>query len=130
MEIKRKTKKMLEKVIRKLARMAEDEVRRPSVNSSISEIPGLVRLAKQACRDQYVQRDIDHLQEGLNEGNYQAGIGIERLNGTPVWYMRGRNGGRLYFIPGQGGYNIVAKSGKNNQNRVISQLKSKYNRAA
>ena len=121
---------MLEKVIRKLARMAEDEVRKPSVNSSISEIPGLVRLAKEACRDQYVQRDIDHLQYELSEGNYQAGIGLASLNGTSILYMRGRNGGRLYFIPEQGEYNIVAKSGKNNQNRVISQLKSKYNSAA
>ncbi len=130
MEIKRKIRKMLEKIIRKLTRMAEGEVRTPSVTSSISKIPGLARLAEQACRNQKVQRDIDNLQYALSEGNHQAGIGLASLNGTSIVYMRGRNGGRLYFIPEQGGYNIVAKSGKNNQNRVISQLKSKYNSAA
>ena len=126
MEIKQKTRKMLEKIIRKLARMAEDEVRKPSVNSSIFKIPRLVRLADKDCKNLDVQDDIDHLQDELIKGNYQAGIGRGRLPGTRILYMRAKHGGRLYFIPEQEGYNIVAKSGKKSQGKVISELKSRY----
>lgn len=97
------------------------------LTSVIKMDSGLHKLTKEAVRNQYVKRDLDHLTYELAKGNFQAGIGLGYIQGTDVNEMRGRRGGRLYFRRiGPEHYEIVAKSGKGNQERVIKKLQELY----
>ncbi len=97
------------------------------LRSALNEYRVLERLAKEAGSDQKVQRDLDHLTKELSKGNTEAGLGTKYLEGTEnIRYMRGRNGGRLYFREIGGGYVVVAKSSKKNQDQVMGRLQEFY----
>lgn len=98
------------------------------LSSGIKRDSGLVRLAEQATVDQGIKRELDHLFYELSRNNLKAGLGDPgHLEGTDVFYLRGRNGGRLYYHQLGNGYEILAKSGKgNNQDSVINKLRQLY----
>jgi hypothetical protein len=103
------------------------------ITSAINKSNTLMTLAKDATRNERVQKEIDHLINELGKGNLEAGLGNPgHLDGTDIYYLRGRNGGRLYYhkIDNQEGdhaYEIVAKSAKGqNQDNVIAKLRQLY----
>src|SRR3989344_462001 len=92
------------------------------LSSSLKRNRALLRLAKEAVRSETIERELNHLISELNKGNFEAGLGHPgHIAGTNVFYLRGRNGGRLYYHHvGENHYEIVAKSSKGtNQNQVI-----------
>jgi len=101
--------------------------RRYRLVSKIDANPGLERLAREATTDQSVQRDIDHLTNELNKGNTRPGIGSAHLFGN-VYYLRGRNGGRVFYRSGADGegYELLAKASKANEGKVIRKLQRLY----
>ena len=93
----------------------------------IKEDLGLVRAAKEACKNAEVQKDVNHLQDQLVKGNKNPGIGSRHICKN-VMEHRGNNGGRLYVREADGVVEILAKSGKNRKNQqfVINRLKEIY----
>lgn len=100
------------------------------LTSAIKKDEPLLRLTREAVRDQYVAKDINHLTQELAKGHLQAGIGLRHIDETDVKYLRSRRGGRLYFREvGPEHYEIVAKSAKGpNQDRVMERLRGIYRR--
>lgn len=98
------------------------------LTSAIKKDSGLIRLAQEAAGNEKVKRELDHLLYELSKGNMEAGLGrLGHLEGTDIYYMRGRNGARLYFHQVKDGYEILGKSAKgNNQDRVIRKLCDLY----
>ncbi|MBU2638122.1 MAG: hypothetical protein KJ955_04060 [Nanoarchaeota archaeon] len=97
------------------------------LTSAIKKDDRILRLTREAVRNQDVEKDLKHLVYELSKGNLQAGLGLAHVQGTDVNEMRGRRGGRLYFRRvGPEHYEIVAKSGKDNQEQVISRLRGLY----
>ncbi len=100
-----------------------------ALKSSIHKYPSILRLTQEAAKNQDVQRDLDHLEEELQKGNFEAGLGHPgHIEGTSIFYLRGRNGGRVYYRKaGESDYEIVGKSAKGrNQEQVIDKLKGIY----
>ena len=95
--------------------------------SKIKEDAGLVRAAKEACKNADVQKDINHLEEELAKGNSNPGIGRKPI-GNGIIEHRGKNGGRVYIRESDSVIEILAKSGKKktNQQFVINRLKQIY----
>ena len=93
----------------------------------IKEDADLVRAAKYACKNAYVQKNINHLKDELAKGNNNSGIGQKSITKSIIEH-RGKNGGRLYVRELDGVTEIVRKSGKNksNQQFVINRLKEIY----
>jgi len=87
----------------------------------------LLKLAEK-IKDESVRREMKHLYEELEKGNFQAGLGHPgHIEGTDIFYLRGRNGARLYYHKiGKDNYQIVGKSSKANQEQVINKLKNFY----
>ncbi len=54
----------------------------------------LVRAAKKACKNADVQKDVNHLEEQLVQGNENPGIGRKPICKSVIEH-RGKNGGRL-----------------------------------
>jgi len=98
------------------------------LTSALESHPRLLRLAEEARRSERVKRELDHLRKELGKGNLEAGLGHPgHIQNTPVSYLRGRNGGKLYFRRTQHGYEIVGESGKErNQEQVIRALEETY----
>ena len=90
----------------------------------IKEDADLVRAAKYARKNAYVQKNINHLKDELAKGNNNSGIGQKSISKSIIEH-RGKNGGRLYVRELDGVTEIVRKSGKNksNQQFVINRLK-------
>ena len=99
-----------------------------SFTSQIKKNSSLKNLAEDASQNESVQRELDHLVLELSKGNLHAGLGRPgHLEGTDIYYLRGRNGGRLYYHKTKDGYDILAKSGKgSNQEKVINKLLEMY----
>ena len=95
--------------------------------SRIKEDAGLVRAAKEACKNADVQKDVNHLEEQLTNGNDNPGIGRKPICKDVIEH-RGKNGGRLYVRESDSVIEILAKSGKkkSNQQFVINRLKEIY----
>lgn len=100
------------------------------LTSAIKRNLPIRKLAEHAAIDQGIKRELDHLTLQLSRGNLQAGLGTPgHLDGTDIFYLRGRNGGRLYYHKQGSGYEILAKSGKgDNQDQVINKLRALYKR--
>ncbi len=93
------------------------------------KFPHLVRLAQEAGENENVQHDLDHLIEQLIKGNTEAGLGTKHVDGTPISYLRGNRGGRLFYMQlGQNRFEIVAKSSKANEQKVIDEIRAEYRR--
>ena len=85
-------------------------------------------LAEEATNDQKIQRGIDHLAYELAKGNLEVGLGKPgHIEDTNIFYLRARNGARLYYRQTADGYEIVGKSKKGkNQEKTITALKEYY----
>ena len=70
------------------------EVRPKKISSIIDADSGLICLAEEACNNQRVQDNINHLQDELAKGNDNPGI-HKKYIGNNVWEHRARGGGRL-----------------------------------
>jgi hypothetical protein len=102
---------------------------RVALSSSIKQHPPLMRLEKDAVNDQDVEREMNHLIDELSRGNFESGLGHPgHVEGTNIFYLRGRNGARLYYHrTGKDSYEVVGKSAKGrNQDQVINKLKEFY----
>jgi hypothetical protein len=105
------------------------ELEKITLSSSIKKSPPLLRLTQDAVRNQTVERELNHLIKELSKGNFEAGLGHPgHISGTDVYYLRGRNGARLYYHKiGEHNYEIVAKSAKGrNQDQVIDKIEKAY----
>lgn len=97
------------------------------VSSVISEDSLLVKAAEKAGRNQRVQDEMNDLVVQYLKGNKNPGLGNGSLPGTGVLYLRGRNGGRVFFrTKSDGTMEIVGKADKSNESQVISRLNDKY----
>jgi len=100
-----------------------------TLTSSIKKYPPILRLTQDAVKNQVVERELNHLTWELQKGNLEAGLGHPgHIEGTDIYYLRGRNGGRLYYHKiGKFYYEIVGKSAKGtNQEQVIDKLRDIY----
>ncbi len=107
------------------------EDRAIKLSSSIKKNPTLLKLAKDAVENQVIEREMNHLIHEMQKGNFEAGLGHpSHIEGTRVYYSRGRNVARLYYIKiGENNYEIVAKSAKHrhrNQDLVMNELRRIY----
>jgi len=95
--------------------------------SRINEDPGLVRLAEEACNNQRVQDNINHLQDELAKGNDNPGT-HKKYFGNNIWEHRARGGGRLYTREIGDKVEILGKSDKKpqNQRKLIERVKKLY----
>ena len=99
------------------------------LSSSIKSHPSVLRLTQEAVKSPIIEREMNHLVEELYKGNFEAGLGHSgHIEGTNIFYLRGRNGARLYYRRiGESDYEIVGKSAKGrNQEQVIDRLKEIY----
>ena len=79
--------------------------------SRIKEDAGLVRTAKEACKNADVQKDINHLEEELAKGKNNPGIGRKSISKSIIDH-RGKNRGRLYVRKLNGVTEIMGKLSK------------------
>lgn len=105
----------------------QGELRPKTITSIIDADPALIRLAEDACTNQRVQENVNHLQDELAKGNDNPGIHKKYL-GKNVWEHRARGGGRLYTREIGDKVEILAKSGKGKQNqeKVLKRVKQLY----
>ncbi|MFF3918956.1 polymorphic toxin-type HINT domain-containing protein [Streptomyces sp. NPDC001852] len=96
------------------------------VTSAIHDDPYLVKAAEAAGKNQRIQKEMDDLVMQFRGGNTNPGLGNKSLAGTDVSYLRGRNGGRVFFRNTDDGMQIVGKADKSNESKVISRLTEMY----
>ena len=90
----------------------------------IKESPRLVKEAESI--NEVAQREVDALLEQYLAGNTNPGIGTKALSGD-IKYLRGHNGGRLFFRENAEGYlEILGKADKSNESAVINTLLKLY----
>lgn len=83
----------------------------------IKDNPNLVREAENLS--EAAQREVDDLIERYLAGNKNPGTHNRNLEGN-IRYLRGRNGGRVFFRETADGYmEVLGKSDKANEDRVI-----------
>lgn len=104
-----------------------DKRRAKTIISLINTDSSLTRLAEEACKNQKVQKDVNHLQNELAKGSDNPGIHKKYL-GNNVWEHRSRGGARLYTRELGYKVEILAKSSKKTQNqaKVIKRVKELY----
>lgn len=132
------TEKRIENIDESIARMEESQdfeeeqceatEQKKEIRSRIKEDPGLVRTAKEACKNIEVQKDINHLKEELAKGNENPEIGRKPIC-KGVTEHRSKNAGTLYVRESNDNeIEILVKSGKkkSNQEFVINKLKEIY----
>ncbi|MFW5420264.1 hypothetical protein J0910_26970 [Nocardiopsis sp. CNT-189] len=96
------------------------------VTSAIHDDPYLVKAAEAAGKNQRLQKEMDDLVMQFRSGNKNPGLGNKALEGTDISYLRGRNGGRVFFRNTGDGIQIVGKADKSNESKVIKRLKELY----
>lgn len=98
------------------------------IRSSINKHKNLCDFAEEATNNRKVQKSIDHLTNELVKGNLEAGLGKPgHIDNTNIFYLRARNGARLYYRRISNGYEIVGKSSKGrNQDNVMNALRKIY----
>ena len=101
--------------------------------SRVKDDPTLSRKSREIEGNTSIQRDINHLLLELVSGNENPGIGTRTLFKN-IKYLRGKNGGRIYFRDLTDGYEILAYAigtgqgnGKSQHERsVIRRLEQLY----
>lgn len=72
------------------------------------------------------QREVNSLLEQYLAGNTNPGIGTRHLDGG-IFYLRGRQGGRIFLRETPGGYlEVLGKADKGNESTVIAAVLSKF----
>jgi hypothetical protein len=85
----------------------------------------IIKQAEKAGENQQIQNEMNHLIYEFLNGNNNPGIGNKNLF-KDICYLRGRNGGRVFYRIKNGGIEILAKSNKGNEQNVINILKNLY----
>ena len=93
--------------------------------SKIGENNNLVKEAEKAGKNQQVQNEMNHLINEFLSGNSNPGIGSKNLF-KDICYLRGRNGGRVFYRMTNGIMEILEKANKGNEQNVINILKKLY----
>jgi hypothetical protein len=89
--------------------------------------PSLLRNAR-ALTDRQRESANDLVNRFLN-GNSNPGIGTKTLTGTDIFYLRARDGTRVFMRKvGDDAYEIVGYSNKGNEADVIKTLLGLYSR--
>jgi hypothetical protein len=95
------------------------------VRSLIPDNPALIREAERMGGNQAAQREADELIQRFLEGNTNPGLGTKNLFGD-IFYLRGRNGARVFYRIADGIMEILGKADKSNEQRVINILRQLY----
>ena len=94
------------------------------MSSTLSKISTKVR------KDKQTSKSLDKLEEHLKNGEFHAGRGAQKLEGTEtVFYMRAGNRARLFFKYSDkenGAVEVIAESNKDKEQQVIDNLKQNY----
>jgi hypothetical protein len=98
------------------------------VRSTVKEgPPSLLRNARSLTKDQ--QASANDLVNRFLNGNKNPGIGTKTLSGTDVFYLRARDGTRVFMRKvGDEAYEIVGYANKGNEADVIKTLLGLYSR--
>ena len=96
------------------------------IPSRVKEFPGLLRKACDLPQSTFDQ--ISSLLEQFHNGNASPGIGNGNLDGTGIFYLRARNGGRVFLQQGANGPEILGYADKSNESQVINQLLNLFKR--
>jgi hypothetical protein len=92
----------------------------------IKDSASLVREAESL--GEAAQREADDLVERYLAGNHNPGIGTKHLEGD-IYYLRGRNGGRVFYRETAEGYmEVLGKADKSNEDRVIRLVLDTFNK--
>jgi hypothetical protein len=91
--------------------------------SSIKNDSSLVKEAQKL--NGRVQDEVNNLVSEYVKGNMNPGLGSKHLFGD-IYYLRGRNGGRVFYRTADGVMDILGKASKANEQKVINILKSLY----
>lgn len=93
--------------------------------SNIDKDPRLVKAAEEMGKNERIQQEANHLISELLKGNENPGLGSKNLF-KEVYYLRGRNGARIFYRKTAIGFEILGKADKANEQTVINILKKLY----
>ncbi len=82
----------------------------------------LIKEAEKIGKNQSVQREINELVQQFLSGNTNPGLGSKHLQ-DDIFYLRGRNGARVFYRMVDGVMEILGKSSKSNEQKVINLVK-------
>jgi len=88
-----------------------------SVTSKIQENSSLIKEANKLSGA--LQREADSLVQEFLKGNVNPGLGTKHLAGD-IYYLRGKNGARVFYRNVNGTIDILGKSSKANEQTVIN----------
>ena len=107
-----------------------DQTEKYTIESKIQESNTLSKISTKVRKDKETSKSLNKLEEQLKSGEFHAGRGAEKLEGTKtVFYMRARNRGRLFFRYSKEKKGVVeklAESNKAKEQEVIDNLKQNY----
>ena len=89
------------------------------VKSLINESDQLSKEAEKMERNQVTQNESNELIQQFLKGNTNPGIGSKHLSGD-IYYLRGRNGERVFYRMNDGVMEILGKANKSNEQAVIN----------
>ena len=107
-----------------------EQTEKYTIESKIQESNTLSKISTKVRKDKETSKSLDKLEEQLKSGEFHAGRGAEKLEGTKtVFYMRAGNRGRLFFRYSKEKKGVVeklAESNKGKEQEVIDNLKQNY----
>lgn len=90
----------------------------------------LSKISKKVRKDPETSKSLDKLEGQLENGEFHAGRGAQKLPGTKsVFYMRAGNKGRLFFRYSKeerGAVEKIGESNKDNEQEVIDNIQQNY----
>ena len=104
---------------------SEEKIALKGVNSLIKESNTLVKAAEKAGSSEAVQSEINSLVKQFISGNANPGIGSKHLI-NDIYYLRGREGSRVFYRVKDGVFEILGKASKENEQQVIDTVKKLY----
>jgi len=88
------------------------------VVSKIHDDSGLVRATEEIGYNQRIQDESNNLIKRLSKGNYQPGM-KSKLTFRDVFYLRGRNGAKVFYRYSGETIEILGKASKKNESKVF-----------
>ncbi|MED3563264.1 RHS repeat-associated core domain-containing protein, partial [Bacillus xiapuensis] len=95
------------------------------VVSLIKNNSGLVNAAAQLGKNKIIQDEANELVKKFLAGNVNPGLGTKNLFGK-IYYLRGREGARVFYRISKGVVQILGKSSKKTEQTVINILSKMY----
>ena len=103
----------------------EERIALKGATSLIKESNALVKAAEKAGSNEAVQREINSLIKQFLSGNSNPGLGTKNLI-NDIYYLRGREGARVFYRIKDGVFEILGKASKDNEQQVIDTIKKIY----